>query len=320
MRPDLYDSEKLHPAYEEPLRKSGLTGPTQAARDATLMAEIVTHFLAMRDGGIPIHVLIGRRHTDGSSLYRGWPYNKASWARELSTPFDAGLGSIAPLIDSLSIMYDLRNPIDSDRLDDINALDGYKWPDKPCPRIVCPWIHLTNCVFATQWRDKRSPTAPHIAIPWARKNPHLAPSIAPFPPAGEYADANPSDSDEDTDSLHHRALHAAYAREAVFWHRFWNTYTSKLINLSLLNVRMPRGLDQVRSRKLAQLLDGWRYKAFADERQHVQTRLDHVGRIRADGSEFSHRPQESIWPAGRFARRTWVSRCSFVWRERADFV
>jgi hypothetical protein len=35
---------------------------------------------------------------------------------------------------------------------------------------------------------------------------------------------------------------------------------------------MPRGPDQVASASLAKLLDGWKSKAFADERQHVLTR------------------------------------------------
>jgi hypothetical protein len=131
MRPDLYDSEKLDPTYKTFLRKPGKTGVTQTAHEQLLMAEIASQFQAMRDGGILIHVLIRRRHTDGSSLYWGWPHNAKSWAQQLSTPSDAGLGSIAPLIDSLSIMYDIRNPLDSDRLDDIDELECYKWPDKP---------------------------------------------------------------------------------------------------------------------------------------------------------------------------------------------
>jgi hypothetical protein len=78
MRPDLYDSEKLDSAYKTFLRKPGKTGVTQAAHKQLLMAEIASRSQAMRDGGIPVHVPIRRRHTDGSSVYWGWPHNAKS--------------------------------------------------------------------------------------------------------------------------------------------------------------------------------------------------------------------------------------------------
>jgi hypothetical protein len=269
-------------------------------------------------------VLIGGRHTDKSSWYGVGLITPNLGRSNFPTHSMPDYGTLR-LSWTMSIMYDIRNPLDEDRPDDIDEEESYRWPAAACPRVQCPWNSRTDCLFIMQWRDKRSPTAPHmIANEQAtgtagsmslRSNHPLASSIAPFPPAGEYADAHSLD-DSDTEeaqatpTLHHHARRAAYNREAVSWQRFWDESSSKLTSLSELNVRMPRCLDKVGSPRLAKLLDekyGWRFTFFADEREHMQTREDLIAILSVNENEFSHIPEQKIWHAGRFVRRTWVS-------------
>lgn len=72
---------------------------------------------------------------------------------------------------------------------------------------------------------------------------------------------------------------------------------------------MPRCFDKIGSVRLAQLLSpkqGWKMQAFADERQHVQTR-EEVGNSASIGEPMDPRFTYKVWPAGRFVRRSWVS-------------
>ncbi|KAF2821393.1 hypothetical protein CC86DRAFT_359188, partial [Ophiobolus disseminans] len=122
--------------------------------DGELVGELAKQFLQLRDGGIPVHLLIGRRHPDDTSLYWGWPYEPAAWSKWLQTPFDANLKLIAPLVDTLTVSYDLRNPLDEDHLEDIDDLqDDYKAKGHAtCPRPLCPWRSAGHvCPFKQQW-------------------------------------------------------------------------------------------------------------------------------------------------------------------------
>ncbi|KAF2751236.1 hypothetical protein M011DRAFT_473741 [Sporormia fimetaria CBS 119925] len=113
----------------------------------------------------------------------------------------------------------------------------------------------------------------------------------------------------DRTSLHQAALAAAYAREAVGWHRFWATYALEFENLTKLRLRMPAAFDEVAgSARLAKLLEGpgWRQLVYMDERQRMQTEEDLSPTIARYGKEvFEHLPESMEVDTGRFVRRTW---------------
>jgi hypothetical protein len=149
-----------------------------------------------------VHLLIGRRHTDTSTLYWGWPHDATLWSQWLSKPFDAALLPIAQIIDTLTIAYDLRNPLGQDRLQIIESLQEN---------------HITN-------------GRPQIAedktkIPLAQQYPFkLANGTAALPPTGTYAqdvfhEYDDSDSDDENTPLHNLSRHAAFKRVAVGWQR-----------------------------------------------------------------------------------------------------
>ncbi|KAF2030753.1 hypothetical protein EK21DRAFT_64688, partial [Setomelanomma holmii] len=113
VKPDHADTgHNLHPAYHDLRKEWGLNAP-YAGYNGTdrLVLEVKKQFQLLKDAGIPTHILVGRRPPDRSSLYWGWPYSSEAWKQWLTTPFDAGLRSIAPLIDTLTVGYDLRHPL-----------------------------------------------------------------------------------------------------------------------------------------------------------------------------------------------------------------
>jgi hypothetical protein len=331
MIPESYRDSDLETAYSNLKQQYGLE---IAAKDEgvkpqndVLILEIAKQFRCMREGGIPVHVLVGRRHPDTSSLYWGWPYERTAWEKSLDTPFDSGLMPVAMHIDTLSILYDLRNPLDEERLQAIDARQPYHAPDAYCPRRPCPWKDTNNCPFRKQWDDKPSRKPKAKPKPSTQKmanekgagkaQPHLclASNLISCPPTGEYAEEDTSDDIDTKNSasatLHQLARRAAYEREALGWQRFWAEYAPKLINLTELRIRMPHCFDQVGSWELLELLNpkqGWKVFTFADERQHMQTHEDLMHLVgAATPSLYSHSVQEKVWPAGRFVRRTWVS-------------
>jgi hypothetical protein len=290
--------------YDRLKQQRGLNDSYSQVGD--LVAEMAKHFEIMKGAGIPVHLLIGRRHPDFSTLYWGWPYDDSSWKKWLKAPFDSSLCTIAPLIDTLSVLYDLRNPLDEDRLQAIDSLsaEGSLVGSARCPRPVYPWAktdqecpcpqrwhHGTSITHKQKMANKRYLKATSISF-------RLAPNMPSLPPTGHYAQEIDPNSFFD-ESLHEVARLAAYEREAVGWQRFWNTYATKFTDLSELNVRMPRCFDGVGSVKLARLLDpakGWSMVAYADETGDVQAKADVE-----DG-------QEKRWSAGGFVRRSWIRR------------
>lgn len=226
--------------------------------DLERLEEVADLFRTLREARISIHILIGRRDPAGFSLYWGWPYDPTAWTDALSAPFDASLRNIAPLIDTLTIAYDLRNPLDEERLLEIDAREHYHWPEATCLRINRPWQEQDYCPYTKQW-PRMTPIS-HLQKMANRKqlkpvdnrtHRPLATSIAPNPPAGEYVDTAGSQSKstmfESTSTLHQLARRAAYKREALGWQRFWAEYTPKLQKLSVLNIRMPQSFDEIGS-------------------------------------------------------------------------
>jgi hypothetical protein len=107
---------------------------TSDGNDDVLLAQIAKQFQYMRECCIPVHIPLGRRHIDTSSLYWGWPYNATTWNVSLRAPLNAGLGPVAAYINTLSIFYDLRNPLDERHLQAIDERQPYQPPDaKPQP-------------------------------------------------------------------------------------------------------------------------------------------------------------------------------------------
>ncbi|ORY11890.1 hypothetical protein BCR34DRAFT_651868 [Clohesyomyces aquaticus] len=292
-----------------------------------LVGRVRQHFQMLRDAEIPVHILIGRRPPSSSSLYWGWPYSDTKWKRWLEEPFDANLAEVADLVDSLSIFYDLRNPLPKERLGYIDAADPYKPPDH-----VCPYGTLTHpleeCYFkqhqATKQNSKQKMANRHVLGVKTRRTESyegLATGCVSAPPVGENANDHPSDDSEfESDcgsedplapdfkpKFHHVARRAAFVREAVGWQRFWSTYALKLTRLTLLRVRMPCAFDRVGSWRLSRLLDraiGWGMVAYTDERQHMQTREDRMAVNAAPGGNWI--AEDYVFPAGRFVRRSWI--------------
>lgn len=243
-------------AYKQLWERYGLDSPHSICHDAN--AEIADHFQSLKFAGIPIHIFFGRRCLDSPSLYWGWPYNKHDWSKWLIASFGANIGLVASLVDTLSIMYDLRDPIDASSPLNVSA--------SSFPRPTCPWARdRLPCPFATQWCS--TPISPrgqkmankHLLRPPSVLKP-LAPHFRTLPSSGQYASETPALADP------HVA--AAFKREALGWHRFWSTYAPRFTNLTQLNVRMPASFDTVGSIRLARLLDpakGWRHVHYAAE-------------------------------------------------------
>jgi hypothetical protein len=63
------DPEDLDAAYANLKQQYGLETGGGKHRDDVVMAEIAKQFHDMRENGIPLHVLLGRRNPNGSSLY-----------------------------------------------------------------------------------------------------------------------------------------------------------------------------------------------------------------------------------------------------------
>jgi hypothetical protein len=140
-----------------------------------LLAEIAKQFQYIKIGGIPVQVLLGRRHTDTSGLYWGWPYNATTWEASLKAPLNAGLGSVAARIDTLSIFYDLRNPLDEERLQAIDERQPYHGPDarsKPRGQVMANGSVLGRS---------------------AVKERKVASNLTFCPPTGEHTDEDTSD-------------------------------------------------------------------------------------------------------------------------------
>ncbi|KAF2277904.1 uncharacterized protein EI97DRAFT_441193 [Westerdykella ornata] len=107
--------------------------------DEKYLERIAKHFGYLRKAEIPVHVLIGRRKTGTSSCYWGWPYDERKWREWLRKDFDANLGLVVGDIDTLSIYYDLRNPLDEKRLEEIEIMQPLRRPHASCPQVPCPW-------------------------------------------------------------------------------------------------------------------------------------------------------------------------------------
>lgn len=304
VKPDHNNSDPNLPStYERLGEQRGLDPAKQGSLgDGELAAELANQFHLMRDAGIPIHLLIGRRHPDGSSLYWGWPNDPVAWLNWLKGPLDANLRLVAPLVDTITVGYDLRNPLDEDRLEDIDELEPNhdESGHAICPRPVCPWQSTHRpCPFDEQWpqikptttEQKQKMANGQKLQPVDKCSLKLASYLPANPPLGEYAqdwrnDAEDTD-DADADApLHLTARHAAFNREAVGWQKFWHVYAPKLMNLTELRVRMPRCFDKVGSVHLAKLLKPekhWRMITYANERQHMQTAADVSGSFNSDG-------------------------------------
>lgn len=342
VKPDPANAEQnLYPAYNVLRNEWSLEAlSTAGPHYDKLVVALANWFKVLKEARIPINILIGRRHRDGSSLYWGWPYDSKKWSQWLETPFDASLRTIAPLVDTLTVNYDLRNPLDDDRLVAIDELcgsgeEGFGRGNsfERCVRPVCPWAAMdVECPFCRQKTEAEMTGGQKMANgqdlrPLRRQEKpfrktytqKLASNLPGGPLVGEYAvdyHSGSSDTDaehDDNATLHERARHAAFKREAVGWQRFWGEYAKEMANLTELRVRMPHCFDGIGSARLARLLrpkDGWTLRSHASERQHMQTGLDlrrtYSGSKR--GSKFSHLPEARIWPAGRFVRRTWIRR------------
>ncbi|KAL1605204.1 hypothetical protein SLS60_004748 [Paraconiothyrium brasiliense] len=301
---------------------------------AQALKGIEGQFKLLNDANIPVHLLIGRRHPDLSSCYWGWPYTKESWKEWNERFFSANLETIAEHVNTLSILYDLRNPLDTDRLSLIDAKRPFFPAEGTCPTRVCLLEDPNNgkCPFVQKHPGQRN-RHPRPQVSGDRKPPKtgskknmgfplptyrgLAPSNTYAPPTGEHADdeAKEDDSDEgDMETFPLRlARRSAYLREAVGWVRFWEAYATSFKSLTALHVRMPRCHDTVSSWRLARLLNrhnGWTTLSYTDERQHMQTEEDLLSTFEDEGiasvDVWYHMKESRVWPAGRFVRRSWV--------------
>ncbi|KAH7076152.1 hypothetical protein FB567DRAFT_596772 [Paraphoma chrysanthemicola] len=307
----------LHPAYKNLRMDWPRPPPTEGFHDDLLIIAIQKQFKLLDSAGIPVHILIGRRHPDGPSLYWGWPYDTEAWAKWLDAPLDASLRIIAPLISTLTVSYDLRSPLDEDRLREMDELCGSLNEDeelarhtklKKCVRPVCPWAAIGNeCPFCGELE-------PSLQKETKEK---LSNNLPGNPPVGVYAaDHRPDSDDTDADheagsNIHKLARDAAYKREAIGWNRFWNEYADSMTTLKELRVRMPRCFDTTGSVRLARLLKsekGWRRTSYANERQDLQSNINAENYYRNGESTCTRTPEAKRWPAGSFVRRTWVRR------------
>lgn len=280
-------------------------------RKGPVLTAIEANIQLMKGAGIPIHVLIGRHQHDESNLYWGSRYNTDTWSQSLQEKFDCNLGLVAPLINTLSIIYDLDNPLGKDHRERIDTLEPSPLPTTICPRMVCPWKDTGKCPFEKQWERPIPPPKPRRLPMRSKFTAEPRPAKLQLPLAnndsiylpGEYADLNASefsidDEDDWPATLHHLARLTPYKREAVNWQRFWGEYASSFTALMKLDLRMPSCFDKVGSVKLAKILKpelGWTLTTYADERKHIQAERT------PDQSVMT-----KVWPAGIFVRRTWV--------------
>jgi hypothetical protein len=304
--------EKMEDSVDEAYRKMIL-------EDSQYLLRIEQQFRFMHDAGIPVHLLIGRRKQGASSLYWGWPYNsEQKWKHWLDDEFSVGgLDSVAGYVDSLSIFYDLRNPLEQKRLEEIEAIQPLRRPNATCPQEACLWDDTDDgCPFREKRGDVRLDNTQSSGDSDERRPPtdhnRLAPPSAGAPPTGENANnyvSNEGDAD-DTGQLHELARTAAFTREAVGWQRFWAKYALKFTRLTTLRIRMPAVFEKVSSYRVATLLDrsaGWSMLEYTDERQHVQAAEDVLRTLPGVAAEtFNHLPESEVWPGGRFVRRSWV--------------
>lgn len=208
--------------------KSTLKHGTETIKYSHVIGSIEEQLRLMREAGIPIQILIGRRSPDQSSLYWGWPYGEDAWVRTLPMSYTSTLKRIAPLIDTLGIFYDMRNPLDEERLEEIDTLQPDHPPAAVCPRIVCSQRSTGDCPYTHRWNQRSTATVGQkmanrhglvsITSPTRKRRLRLASNITSNPPTGEDADEYTAD-DSDADilkiepSLHHLARRAAYERE-----------------------------------------------------------------------------------------------------------
>lgn len=304
------------------------------ALEAALVA-IKKQFAFLNEAGIPIHLLIGRRHPDVSSCYWGWPYTPRAWQDWKDEAFSTNLETIAQHVNILSIFYDLRNPLDFDRLSLIDAKRPQYGPEGQCPSRVCrlapretdkcPFVKkypaLKNYHPRPQTKAQRRPEKPvdRPGLQFPKQGyGGLSMGDPTAPPTGEHAEDYAKDDDSETEDNKQWPLHlarrSAWAREAVGWQRFWNVYATSFSNLTALRIRMPHSLDRAGSWRLARLLNksnGWKMSTYTDERQHMQTEEDLLRDfndkvVRTPASVYMHKKESRIWPAGRFVRRSWV--------------
>ncbi|KAH7408751.1 hypothetical protein DE146DRAFT_675740 [Phaeosphaeria sp. MPI-PUGE-AT-0046c] len=158
-------------AYQQLWNRYGLDSSLSTCQDAN--AEIAEQLQLLRSAGIPIHILFGRRHTDTSSLYWGWPCDDNAWSKWLAAPFSANIGLIAPLVDTLSIMYDLRDPIEPSSPFGVSS--------STCPRPVCPWARVKKtCPYKIQWNPAPiSPRGQKLANKHLLRTPPVSKPLAP---------------------------------------------------------------------------------------------------------------------------------------------
>ncbi|KAH5407362.1 hypothetical protein HBI46_188360 [Parastagonospora nodorum] len=274
-----------------------------------LLDTILTQFSLLNDTNIPIHILLGRRHPDKPSLYWVTPTSPPStMERYLRTSFEFNLKPIAPLISTLSIIYDLRSPISTSTTPSLSTVT--------CPRPICPWhktcpfpIHSTwptSSLTSSYAKQKMANSKPiKMADP---SLPELAPNTAYLPPTGHL-----SQYPEDEETLSIARRNSAFAREAIAWQRFWAEYASRLTGLETLNVRMPKAFDRTGSIKLAGLLDGdkgWAMRAWADECALAPGWSVRNGVLVGD--------EEEDGGGGEFVRRCWVRRDEDVERKKDE--
>jgi len=267
------------------------------------LAQILEHFYWLRAAHIKLHLLIGNRATQASSLYWGtYPYDATWWADWLSAEFNANLKDIAPIVDHLTLSYELRHPIPEEWITLMQKLDTIS---RPRNLGLSP---LTQ-KMANKFPHKNTSSNPR-AMPLRRNG--TAPTL---PSSDSDALEHPSATNP---SLVQLARRAALAREAVGWQRFWATYALRLSALTLLRVRMPKAFDRVWSYRLARLLDqelGWRV-VYSDEERRPHADGAGIVHVKRDGLFLRSRRVESPTPpsGGMFVRRTWF----WGWRERAD--
>jgi hypothetical protein len=294
------------------------------SKPGDIVRRVAEQLKRLSDAGIPVHILIGRLHPDQLSLYWGAINDNAgAWAKWLRTPMEAHLLTIAPLITTLTIMYDLRNPLLEDRLLAIEASqpDNKDLDNTTCLRPICPW--RKKCPFPRYpaWSPFSSSyyfSGQEMANGRSLKNEmsdvspglqDLAPNHISLPPTGHL----PSTPD-DEDTLHVRTRNAVFAQEAITWQKFWTAYAPQLTALKILNIRMPKLFDGTGSVKLATLLDkknGWEMKAWANEISLGSGETVKDGRLVVEDGE-------RIWPAGQFVRRTWVRKPTNRWNDKGE--
>ncbi|KAF2448319.1 hypothetical protein P171DRAFT_470126 [Karstenula rhodostoma CBS 690.94] len=292
------------------------------------LGNIKKQFGLLNEAHTPVHLLIGRRDPDVSSCYWGWPYTKKAWKEWNEQFFSANLETIAEHVDTLSIMYDLRNPINTDRLSLIDVTRPYHPPNGKCPTRVCLLEKHNNgkCPFIEKYPGQRNkhprPQVKLAGKPQSKK--HMAPAYNGLadngsfgPPTGERADDEAKEDDSDDEEVFplRLARRSVYLRETVGWIRFWEAYGTSFTKLTALHVRMPHCHDNIRSWRLARLLNrrnGWHMITYTDERQHMQTEEDLLTTFDGESPTapskkvWWHLKESRVWPAGRFVRRSWI--------------